>query len=81
VITYDQSHYRNIGLKLNEQHQAKMRGLAEEGLQSFYYVSHAPFLFAVPDTDALQQIHEILKNAGIPEERFDRHRQKAGGSH
>jgi hypothetical protein len=77
VITYDQSHYRNIELNLNEQRQAKMSRLAEEGLHSFYYVSHAPFLFAVPDTDALQQIHEILKNAGIPEDRLDRHRQKA----
>ncbi len=76
VITYDQSNYRNSKLNLNEQRQAKMSHLAEEGLHSFYYVSHAPFLFAVSDTDALQQIHEILKNAGIPEERLDRHRQK-----
>ncbi len=74
VITYDQSHYRNIGLNLNKQRQAKMRQLADEGLQSFYYVSHAPFLFAILNTAALQKIHEILRNAGIPEERLDRHR-------
>ena len=76
VITYDQSNYRNSELNLTEQRQVKMNQLAAAGLHSFYYVSHAPFLFAVPDTDALQQIHEILKNAGIPEDRLDTHRQK-----
>ena len=76
VITYDQSNYRNSRLNLNEQRQVKMRRLAEKGFHSFYYVSHAPFLFVVSDRDALKQIYQILKNAGIPEKRLDLHRQK-----
>ena len=71
VITFDQSDYRNSGLKRDEQRRAKMRRLEEEGFHGFYYVSHAPFLFAVPRTDSLQRIRGILKNAGIPEERIE----------
>ena len=44
-----------------------MRRLADEGFHSFYYVSHAPFLFANLNTEALARIQRILKNAGIPE--------------
>ena len=71
VITFDQSDYRNRRLKRDEQRRKKMRLLAEEGFYSFYYVSHAPFLFAVPNSDALQRIKGILKDAGIPNERFE----------
>ncbi|MBW2005118.1 MAG: hypothetical protein JRI72_11025 [Deltaproteobacteria bacterium] len=73
IITYDQSDSRNSGLTRDEQRKAKMRRLADEGFHSFYYVSHAPFLFAVPNTEALSQIQRILKKAGIPEERFEKH--------
>lgn len=75
VITYDQSDYRNSELTRDEQRKAKMRRLADEGFHSFYYVSHAPFLFAVPNTKALSRIQRILKNAGIPEERFEKNLQ------
>lgn len=51
VITFDQSNYRLSGLKLDEQRQVKMRYLAKSGLFSFYYVSHAPFLFTCPSAD------------------------------
>ncbi len=72
VITYDQSNYRNIGMKLEEQRKVKIGRIVSEGFHGFYYVSHAPFLFAVPNTDALSQIQTILKNAGIPEKRFEK---------
>lgn len=71
VITFDQSDYRLNSLTLAQQRQAKMRNLAESGFYSFYYVSHASFLFAAPDTEALQQIKLILRNAGIPETRLE----------
>ena len=73
VITYDQSNYRNIGMKLDEQRKVKMGQILSEGFHGFYYVSHAPFLFAVPNNDALSQIQNILKTAGIPRNRFEKH--------
>lgn len=71
VITFDQSDYRNNGMKRDQQRRAKMRGLAGKGLHSFYYVSHAPFLFAVPDPHLFLQIRTILRNGGIPERRLE----------
>lgn len=77
VITYDQSNYRNIGMKLDEQRKVKMRRIVSKGFHGFYYVSHAPFLFAVPNTDALSQIQIILKNAGIPGKRFEKYQSQS----
>ncbi len=74
VITYDQSNYRNIGMRLDEQRKEKMGRILLKGFHSFYYVSHAPFLFAASNNDSLYQIQIILKNAGIPENRFERYK-------
>ena len=71
VITFDQSHYRNLGIKKKEQRGEKMAYLAEKRVNSFYYLSQAPFLFAVPDIHAFHRIQNILKNAGIPESRLE----------
>ena len=72
VVTFDQSVYRNIGLKLNEQRQVKMRKIADKQSFSFYYVSHAPFLFAFPDKNALHRAERILEEAGIPRNRIEK---------
>jgi hypothetical protein len=72
VITFDQSDYRHSGLNLDEQRQAKMRYL-EAGLFAFYYVSHAPFLFACPDAKTRQQLLRRLSAFGIPNGRFEIH--------
>ncbi len=72
VVTFDQSIYRNIGLKPEEQRQAKMRRLAEAKCHSFYYVSHAPFLFAFPNKEALKRVEGILKAEGIPQNRIEK---------
>jgi len=71
IITFDQSHYRHIKLKQDEQRLAKMRSLSDGGGFSFYYVSHAPFLFAFSTITALQEIRELLLSTGIPESRFE----------
>jgi hypothetical protein len=71
VITFDQSDYRNHGMNREEQRRAKMISLTEESLYCFYFVSHASFLFAVPDPDALRTIRAILHNTGIPERRLE----------
>ena len=70
VITFDQSHYRLRGMPRDEQHRVKMRALSEGGSFSFYYVSHAPFLFAFPSASSMKQARTLLVQAGIPIERF-----------
>jgi hypothetical protein len=71
VITFDQSDYRNKGIKLKQQRNAKMVALEQKGFHALYYVSHASFLFAVPDQDSFIKIGAILKNTGIPANRLE----------
>jgi hypothetical protein len=66
VITYDQSCYRNHRLSLSEQRWAKMEALTEAGFSAFYYVSHAPFLFAFPNIRVARKAAKILVRAGLP---------------
>ena len=47
--------------------------LAEAGLVAFYYVSHAPFLFAFSDANSRLQLRERLQGFGIPDDRFETH--------
>ena|ERR1700733_3990738 len=72
VITFDQTVHRKHDLKLKDQLNAKVLRLAEEGFPSFYYLSHAPFLFAAPDAEALKELKKILTGAGIPKERLEK---------
>ncbi|HUI08131.1 MAG TPA: hypothetical protein VL486_14115 [Verrucomicrobiae bacterium] len=67
VITFDQSNYRNADLGKEEQRRAKMQCLVQKGFHCFYYVSHAPFLFAAPDPDMLDELRKLLISAGIPD--------------
>jgi hypothetical protein len=67
AITFDQSDYRNSGQTRKEQREAKMRCLVDERFPCFYYVSHAPFLFAARNSEALDELQRILTGAGIPE--------------
>jgi hypothetical protein len=77
VITFDQSDYRRSNLRLGDQHRMKLRSLSRKGGHGFYYVSHAPFLFAAPDTGVLEQLREILRNAGLPDNRIENYHEKA----
>ncbi len=72
VVTFDQSDYRNSDLKRDEQKRAKLRALRESGFSGFYYVSHAPFLFAFPTIEAHQGLEDHLVRAGIPSDRLER---------
>jgi hypothetical protein len=71
VITFDQSIYRNSGQSREQQLLAKTHCLAKKGFPGFYYVSHAPFLFATPNIEALKELRRILTSAGIPEKRLE----------
>ncbi len=72
VITFDQSNYRNSGMKLREQREEKLRQLTVDGFQAFYYVSHAPFLFATRSADALDRVCTILRKGGILASRLEK---------
>jgi hypothetical protein len=71
VVTFDQSDYRHSELKRDQQRQKKMAHLINSRCFAFYYVSHAPFLFAFPDLDMQQQVQARLGDFGIPEERLE----------
>ena len=46
ALTYDQSNHREPGFTRADQRKAKVLWLRRQRLSAFYYVSHAPFLFA-----------------------------------
>jgi hypothetical protein len=70
LICFDQSHNRNCGLTKEKQRHSKIAALRELGIASFYYVSHAPFLFAARDVADLELIRLQLVESGIPEWRL-----------
>jgi hypothetical protein len=72
VITFDQSHHREPGLTAESQRNAKLQWLSHKNLSAFYYVSHAPFLFAFSKPALLKSATHLLKRTGIPDGRIER---------
>jgi hypothetical protein len=71
LICFDQSHHRRKGgPSMMEQRQQKLNSLAKSGISSFYYVSHATFLFASKESKVLEGIRCHLVKCGIPSCRF-----------
>lgn len=66
MICFDQSFHRQREPTKKEQMQTKMEFLSEHGFASFYYVSHAPFLFTTKTTANLGEIRTRLMSLGIP---------------
>ena len=71
VVTFDQSNYRQLGLNHQEQRAKKVDALRKLGVASFYYISHAPFLFALSTMDARNQLKTHLMKCGIPGSRLE----------
>ena len=71
IVTFDQSDYRHSNLGRDRQRITKMCSLSEGGAFAFYYVSHAPFLFAFSTREAFDDIKTRLVRAGIPETRIE----------
>jgi hypothetical protein len=68
MICFDQSVDRKKNApKADEQREAKREYLREHRIASFYYVSHAPFLFLAEDVETLRAIRDRLVALGIPE--------------
>lgn len=71
AICFDQSHDRGSGLSGQEQRDCKRRALHRELIPSFYYVSHAPFLFMAEDDRVLNCLLDCLTESGVPASRFE----------
>lgn len=68
LICFDQSHNRRIhGTQdLKSQRETKRKALHSSGIHSFYYQSHASFLFMSRKLPTLRKIRGILIKEGIP---------------
>ena len=71
AVCFDQSHDRVPDLNRVAQRALKRADLKARGLVSFYYVSHAPFLFAASDNIVLESLHSRLVESGMPKWRFE----------
>jgi len=67
VLTFDQSHHREVGFTPADQRDAKVLWLRGQGMRAFYYVSHAPFLFAFAKEAHMKEARKRLLSVGIPE--------------
>ena len=70
VITFDQSLHREPGFTPSDQRYAKVLWLHDRGLHAFYYVSHAPFMFAFRNRAHMREARELLLATGIPSGRI-----------
>jgi hypothetical protein len=73
VITFDQSYNRNYSKYRNREYQLKekMKHLKKKSnIYSFYYYSHAPFLFAFQNEKDMVKVKNKLVNKGIPEDKI-----------
>ena len=68
VACYDQTVKRKADFSLVDQLDAKRTQLLTHDIPSFYYVSHAPFLFASRSRATLHSIRQCMIDAGIPVE-------------
>jgi hypothetical protein len=71
VITFDQSKHREPGLSLKSQRNAKLQWLQRQRLSAFYYVSHAPFLFAFSEPARMNVALGLIRRAGVPADRIE----------
>ena len=67
IICFDQTTDRQHDLSVADQRDAKRHALNALGIVSFYYLSHAPFLFASKTPGTLNEVRDRILNAGIPE--------------
>jgi len=71
MICFDQSYHRRHELTRKAQREKKRVVLKECGIWSFYYVSHAPFLFTAGSPDNLVKVFDRLLAVGIPRSRLE----------
>jgi hypothetical protein len=69
MICFEQSYHRRHELSKPDQVEKKREFLRLEGIDSFYYQSHAPFLFMAETAEELSAVKERLISLGIPQDR------------
>jgi hypothetical protein len=70
IICFDQSYHRRPEFGKAEQQRKKQAFLQGEGIDSFFYDSHAPFLFMAGSAEFLSAVRERLVSVGVPEGRI-----------
>lgn len=69
MLCFDQCHDRlHMMMRKAEQREAKRESLRAQGIASFYYLSHAPFLFMAANVTDLQRVRRKLISSGVPED-------------
>jgi hypothetical protein len=71
MICFDQSYHRKHKLTVGQQRERKRAFLQEQGIGSFYYVSHVPFLFMAQKPGILHELRQRLLELGIPPDRLE----------
>lgn len=71
MICFDQSYHRRHEFSRPEQLEKKQEFLRRRGIGSFYYDSHAPFLFMAEEAKTLDAVRSRLISLGVPRERFE----------
>jgi len=71
MVCFDQSFGRCTAELRAQQRNAKRQFLYERGIGSFYYVSHAPFLFMARRADVIDRLRGRLLSLGITTHRID----------
>ena len=71
-VVFDQSYTRN-GVPRNDQLRPKLDEMARHCIASFYYVSHAPFLFATRDATMARRLRRAFRRSGLPDSKFFPH--------
>jgi hypothetical protein len=71
MMCFDQSYHRRHELTVVAQRERKQAFLREHGISSFYYLSHAPFLFMAKTQANLDVLRQRLLALGIPPQRFE----------
>jgi hypothetical protein len=66
MICFDQSYHREHKLNREQQRTSKRQFLQAHGIESFYYVSHAPFLFMARKVEVFKGMRDRLISRGIP---------------
>jgi hypothetical protein len=67
IICFDQTTDRQHDLSIADQREAKREAFSALQIVSFYYLSHAPFLFASNSAGTLNEVRNRILDAGIPE--------------
>lgn len=70
MICFDQSYHRHHEISRSEQLEKKREFLRGQGISSFYYDSHAPFLFMAGKAETLTAVRSRLVALGVPKERL-----------